>query len=158
VAVGQNGPTVRIDPYRYDYAPEFYAFMARWPNPDGHPLIGYFAVNPWTGDVWDVMGCRRIVSPELEKEQDAIWARSPLRTEARSVLREKSPGCLDRDQKAQKRGARMCTIRREAGGADVHGRDGVLCVRDWGAEVGDGDVRISHGDGWDGEVGVHVGV
>src|SRR5258708_7000586 len=62
-ARGQYDRSVRILPFRYDYAPEFEAFMARWPNPDGDPLIGYFAVSPWTGNVWDVIGCEQISSP-----------------------------------------------------------------------------------------------
>lgn len=93
VALNMNGPSVKIDHFRYDYAPEFYAFMAWWPNPEGSPLIGYYAVNPWTGDVWDVTGCRRISSAALQKEQEQIWKRSNLLPGAEGTLHEKSPGC-----------------------------------------------------------------
>jgi hypothetical protein len=36
---------------------------AQTPNPDGDPLLGYFAVNPWTGDICDEIGCEQITSP-----------------------------------------------------------------------------------------------
>jgi hypothetical protein len=100
VALHEDGPSVKIVRFRYDYAPEFYSFTAMWPNPDGDPLIGYFAVNPWTGDVWDVMGCRRITSPAIEKEQESIWKRSRLAPGAKETLREKSPACSAAERKA----------------------------------------------------------
>ena len=50
--------------------------MAWWPNPHGSPVLGYYAVNPWTGDVWDVMGCKRISSPAIQAEQRSILKRS----------------------------------------------------------------------------------
>ena len=41
----------------------------------------------------------------------------------------------------------MCTIRRGSGWRGcTTGGDGVLCVWDWGAEVGDGDVRVCTAD------------
>src|SRR5260370_41672409 len=69
VTMNQDGPSVKITRFRDDHAREFYTFDATWPNPDGDPLIGYFAVNPWTGDVWDLGGCKRITSSAIEKEQ-----------------------------------------------------------------------------------------
>src|SRR5580658_1041752 len=76
IVMNQNAPSVSIVPYRYDYAPEFLAFEAMWPNPNGSTLIGYFAVNPWTGDVWETNGCYRISSAAMKKTQAAIWKRS----------------------------------------------------------------------------------
>src|SRR5580658_1182521 len=93
VASDLNGPSVKIEPFRYDYAPDFYAFMAWWPNPGGSPLLGYYAVNRWTGDVWDVMGCKRISSPAIRREQESIWRRSRLAPEARGTIQETSPAC-----------------------------------------------------------------
>jgi hypothetical protein len=92
-ASDSNGPSVKIERFRYNYAPEFYVFMAWWPNPAGSPLLGYYAVNPWTGDVWDVMGCKRISSPAIEKEKESIRRRSKLAAEVEGTLHEKSPGC-----------------------------------------------------------------
>jgi hypothetical protein len=102
VALNQDAPSVKIEQYRYDYAPEFYAFDATWPNPDGDPLIGYFAVNPWTGDVWDINACKQITSPVLARQQEAIWKRSKLMREAESTLHAKSPACSSIDTKPRK--------------------------------------------------------
>jgi hypothetical protein len=93
IALNLNGPAVKIERMRYDYAPEFYAFMASWPNPGGSSLLGYYAVNPWTGDVWDTIACKRVTSASLHQEQEAIWKRSGLLAEAEATLHEKSPGC-----------------------------------------------------------------
>jgi hypothetical protein len=102
-ALNQEAPSVRVEHFRYDYAPEFYAFAATWPNPNGDPLIGYFAVNPWTGDVWEINLCKRITSPELKREREAIWKRSALMPQAESTLHEKSPACSEVDLKNQGR-------------------------------------------------------
>ena len=70
-------------------------------NPKGGPLqTYYFAVNPWTGDVWDGIACTRITSPKIQREQESIWKRSGLPEEARKPLTNKSPGKL-----FQRRGA-----------------------------------------------------
>lgn len=37
--------------------------------------FGYFAVNPWTGDVWDLWGCRQLSTRALRKSQAAIRRR-----------------------------------------------------------------------------------
>src|SRR5579871_704398 len=95
ITLNLNGPSVRIEPFRYDYAPEFYAFMAWWPNPNGNPLIGYYAVNPWTGDVWDIIGCRSIASVVINKQRELIWKKSKLIAEAEETLHQKSPACSD---------------------------------------------------------------
>ncbi|MGA8549410.1 MAG: hypothetical protein WB678_04145 [Stellaceae bacterium] len=34
--------------------------------------FGYFAVNPWTGDVWALWGCHKLSTPALRKSQAAI--------------------------------------------------------------------------------------
>lgn len=51
----------------------------------------YLAVNPWTGDVWDAMGCEMITSSALQKEQNFIWKRSGLPADAKLPLHDKSP-------------------------------------------------------------------
>lgn len=97
----QDGPSVRIDATRRDCAPGFYTFQAWWPNPDGSPIFTvYFAVNPRTGDVWDVMGCERITSAALEKEQESIFRRSGLTPTAAKAFRAKSPLCCPVDPEA----------------------------------------------------------
>ena|SRR6185369_17544430 len=31
-----------------------------------------YAVNPWTGDVWDMFSCQQISNPQIQKIQEAI--------------------------------------------------------------------------------------
>ncbi len=59
-AESMDGPTVDVSPVKNDYAPDFYSFEATWPNPDGSPMLGGYAVNPWTGDVWQFLYFRRL--------------------------------------------------------------------------------------------------
>ncbi len=54
----------------------------------------YFAVNPWTADVWDAMACTRITSPTIKRKQDEIWKSSKLPDEARHVLQARAPACV----------------------------------------------------------------
>jgi len=105
-AVGEVRASVQIGPWRYYWAPEFYTFQAWRAGEGGVLLTYYFAVNPWTGDVWDAMACKRITTREVQKDQEAIWARSGIPSEAREALRERSPadcsnyvGRGDRDKK-----------------------------------------------------------
>jgi hypothetical protein len=88
--------------WQYEWAPEFYTFQAWRPNPGNGPLLTYyFAVNPWTGDVWDAIGCERITSPALEKEQESIFRRAHLSADRQKALSEKSPGCSEIETKSQ---------------------------------------------------------
>lgn len=99
-ALGENPQSIEIDPWRYYWAPEFYTFEAwRYGLAGGLATHYFFAVNPWTGDVWDAMACKRITSPVIEREQEAIWKRSLLPTEAREALHEKSPACSAMERK-----------------------------------------------------------
>ncbi len=90
-ALGESRTSVQIGPWRYYWAPEFYTFSAWRAGERDVLLTYYFAVNPWTGDVWDAMGCKRITTQEIQKEQEAIWKRSGIPSEAREALRNKSP-------------------------------------------------------------------
>jgi len=91
--LGENRPAVQIGPWKYYWAPEFYTFSA-WRAGEQDVLVPYyFAVNPWTGDVWDAMGCKRITSPAIAREQESIGKRFRLPVEARKALHAKSPAC-----------------------------------------------------------------
>jgi hypothetical protein len=57
--------------------------------------LGYFAVNPWTGDVWALWGYRKLSTPALRKSQAGIrrrFARDELQQYAR--LRRLRPECI----------------------------------------------------------------
>lgn len=101
VTLGATGPSVQIRHWPYYWAPEFYTFQAWRPNPGEGPLLTYyFAVNPWTGDVWDAIGCERITSPAIEREQESILKRLGLPRDAQEILQTKSPACSDMEMKA----------------------------------------------------------
>ena len=56
---------------------------------------GYFAVNPWTGDVWDMWDCgKQYSTPGLRKAQAVIRKRfSPAELKEYPRLRDLNPGC-----------------------------------------------------------------
>jgi hypothetical protein len=67
-----------IEPKWFDYGPDmsppFFVFygMSKPPAEGG---FGYFAVNPWTGDVWALWGCHKLSSPAARKIQADIRRR-----------------------------------------------------------------------------------
>jgi hypothetical protein len=76
---------------RYDQV--FYYFEATWPNPVGSPHLGNFAVNPWTGDLYNADGCQRLTSTALKKRQENIRKRSGLNDNVYLKVRAKKPIC-----------------------------------------------------------------
>jgi hypothetical protein len=86
-----NGPTVQLSPI--SYVKDFYTFEATWPNPDGSPNLGSFAVNPWTGDVWQVVVCKYITSPAIQKIQKSIRDRFHYPRKEYKELRARKPAC-----------------------------------------------------------------
>jgi len=63
--------------------------------------FGYFAVNPWTGDVWSLWGCRELSTPALRRSQAEIrkrFTREELKQYAR--LRRLKPECTRRAPEA----------------------------------------------------------
>jgi hypothetical protein len=92
-AMRQQVPPSQITRGTSHWSPELYAFDAVLGQTDGRPALTWgFAVNPWNGDVWNVMECSRVTSPAIEREQEAIWKRSGLPADAREPLRHKHPG------------------------------------------------------------------
>jgi hypothetical protein len=65
------------------------------------PMIGgfgYFAVNPWTGDVWALWGCHKLSTPALRKSQAEIrrrFTRQELKQYAH--LSRLKPDCIVED-------------------------------------------------------------
>jgi hypothetical protein len=92
VVKGHN-PDASITSSPRAFDPDFYFFAATWPNPAGSPMIGYFAVNPWTGDVWNAAGCEHLTSKSIERLQQDIRKRSHFKREDYVKLREKKPMC-----------------------------------------------------------------
>lgn len=107
LALGESRASIQIGPWDYHLAPEFYTFSAWRHNlADGLLVTYYFAVNPWTGDVWDAMGCKRITSPAMEKAQESISKRSRLPAKGWEALRQKSPACSEEEKRVDPRSRR----------------------------------------------------
>jgi hypothetical protein len=98
-ALGESPKWMNIGPWKYYWAPEFYNFSAYRAGGQGVLVIYYLSVNPWTGDVWDAMACKRITTPEIKKEQDAIWQQSGIPSEARETLSNRPPADCSADTK-----------------------------------------------------------
>jgi hypothetical protein len=65
-------PKFGLDPYAAP-PPGFYAFEATAEHPDrGSPVIGQFAVNRATGDVWRLVVCEKLDSTSLRQSQAAL--------------------------------------------------------------------------------------
>jgi hypothetical protein len=89
------GGKIAFGPWPYYWAPDFITLYAEVLHPSSvGPLeMRYFAVNPWTGDVWEPFGCTRITSPTIKRKQDEIWKASKLPDEARQILQARTPAC-----------------------------------------------------------------
>jgi hypothetical protein len=92
-AMGARVPESNLKPMTSYWSPEFFNYAASLPQDDDRPVLTfYLAVNPWNSEIWDAKNCKRITSPSIEREQQAIWGRSGLPAEAREALHYKVPG------------------------------------------------------------------
>lgn len=91
---GERGTDIGIGPWLYYWAPDFFTLEAWRPSPTvGTMQTWHFAVNPWTGDVWDAIACTRITSTTIKRKQEEIWKSSKLPDEARQALQARAPAC-----------------------------------------------------------------
>lgn len=60
-------PDLRFDPYQgYQGRPGFYWFEITASVPDDvSPILGHYAVNQATGDVWEPVQCKQVTSSDL---------------------------------------------------------------------------------------------
>ena len=72
-------PKLRVDADNaYPDRPGFYWFEATAFVPDASPVLGHFAVNQASGDVWDPVSCRKVSSADLAKLQAELRNRLHL--------------------------------------------------------------------------------
>jgi len=85
-------PKFGLDQYKDPYFPEFLFFEATRENPEAvSGVIGHYAVNPKTKDVWEVVACKRLATPSLRKRQDTIRKRFRFSSEEYRKLKTKKP-------------------------------------------------------------------
>ena len=80
-----------------NFSPPFLVFQGA-SKPPAERSFGFFAVNPWTGDVWNLWGCHGLSTPVLRKSQAAIsrhFTGAELKQYAR--LRRLKPECTVED-------------------------------------------------------------
>lgn len=92
-AVKGNNKGAEIDRIENPYDREFYYFEVIVPNAVASPVVGHFAVNPWTGDVWNPALCERVAVPALKKLQKNIHRRSGLNRGEYLKAEKKKPIC-----------------------------------------------------------------
>jgi hypothetical protein len=72
----------------------FYLFGAMWAGePEGSVIIGYYAVDKRTGDVWEATACNEYSFPALKRLQDAVRRRAGMGESDYRRLRRKGPYC-----------------------------------------------------------------
>lgn len=87
-------PGFGLSAYKDPYFPEFYFFEATWDNTgEGSVVIGHYAVDPRTGDVWDAVVCEELDSPSLRKLQQATRKRLGVTQKEYHKLRRPGPMC-----------------------------------------------------------------
>lgn len=65
-------PGFGLEFYTDKYFPDFFFFEATWNNPRGSVVLGHYAVNPRTADVWEIVGCRRLESHSIRNLQQSL--------------------------------------------------------------------------------------
>jgi len=78
IRVHDPGHLVNVSPADNGQDPDFLHFEATWPNPGGSAHLGNYAVNPWTGAVYDADTCELLGSPSATKLRGAIQKRLRL--------------------------------------------------------------------------------
>lgn len=86
-------PKFGLDSYRDPDFPDFYFFEATWDNPQGSVVIGHYAVDSRTGDVWDGVVCREIQTRSLRRLQQQIRKSMGIDEKGYQRLRRTGPMC-----------------------------------------------------------------
>jgi hypothetical protein len=72
--------------------PDFYRFEVYWDNPTpGSVVVGNFAVNRATGDVWELFFCKKRSSAELRRLQKDLRKAIGLSPDELRKLTDKAP-------------------------------------------------------------------
>jgi len=72
-AAAQRLPGMRFDREKAPHPEGFYWFEVTANVPDeASPLLGYFAVNKMTGDVWDPVQCMKLASATIRRFQGQL--------------------------------------------------------------------------------------
>ncbi len=90
-------PKFGLDDYSDPYFPDFFFFEATWDNPHQPPasvVLGDYAVDRRTGDLWYGTVCWELKSAHLKRLQQAIRKRIGITEKEYRKLRRRGPMCL----------------------------------------------------------------
>lgn len=78
-AAARRLPGIRFQEEKRPHPEGFYWFeiTANTPN-DVSPLLGYFAVNKTTGDVWNPVQCKRLTSSAIRRFQEQLRRKAKI--------------------------------------------------------------------------------
>ena len=88
-----HNPGAAVSRMQNSYDREFLYFEVLTTNPVASPVVGHYAVNPWTGDVWNPALCERLTLPSLKRMQERIRKRFKFAEQEYARLRAKKPLC-----------------------------------------------------------------
>ena len=80
-----------LDYYRDPYFPGFFFFEADWDNPKGSVVLGHYAVNPKTADLWEAIGCHRLAPGAIKPLQKALRRKLGLSEKEYRRLSKEAP-------------------------------------------------------------------
>jgi hypothetical protein len=85
-------PKLDLSPFRTHNVSGFYKFEVTWAPPGpGSAVVGNFAVNRVTGDVWELVPCEKRVSADLGALQSVVRKRINLTADELRLLGKKAP-------------------------------------------------------------------
>ncbi len=97
-AEAHYGSATGLEFFDYDSSSDGFFVFDGLTKPPAEGSFGFFAVNPWTGDVWALWGCHKLSTAALRQSQAAIrrrFTRAELKQYAR--LRRLKPVCIVED-------------------------------------------------------------
>lgn len=85
-------PGMRFDREKAPHPEGFYWFEVTANVPDeASPLLGYFAVNKTTGDVWNYVQCRKLTSPAVRHFQEQLRQKGEISEAEFHRIAEQAP-------------------------------------------------------------------
>jgi hypothetical protein len=86
-----------LDQYQFEPDQRFYSFEALgvWSREPGSAVIGHYAVNRTTAEVWNRDSCELITFPALEDAQEQLRRRHNISVRGYEKLRYRDKPCSD---------------------------------------------------------------
>jgi hypothetical protein len=84
-------PKLAFDFYDKPDVPDFYMLAVTWDNPTGSVMVGHFAVNRVTGEVWRLVVCKKLESVDLKRLQKTMQKRIGVSTKELHAFERKVP-------------------------------------------------------------------